>query len=363
MCLTSSQNASQYPMKSATPYGRDGISIKRKKAEELAPYSVNRVLPLQTAELKTDTRTEEHGMTTTDGSIFSPEKYVETRLSIDEARPLPPEVYTSKEWYDREIETIFLKSWLVATREEEIPDPGDYVRIDIVGEPLVIVRDRDGVIRALSASCRHRGSELVTGRGNCRTLVCPYHAWTYSLTGKLLNAPSMQDARGFDKSRHNLPSIRAETWGGFVFINFDQDAPSLATSLGDLKERFRDYALEDMKVTKKWENVFNANWKIWVENSREGYHVGTVHRGSLNTVLPRRKGYQVSCRGRPRRLCDQQQRYREWSLRPEEQDPSFHRRALGRRPGKHAFHDFLPTSIDELATGPDHISSIFSRRP
>ena len=286
-------------MKSATAYGRDGISIKRKKAEELVHYSVNRVLPLQTAELKTDTRTEEHGMTTTDGSIFSPEKYVETRLSIDEARPLPPEVYTSKEWYDREIETIFLKSWLVATREEEIPHPGDYVRIDIVGEPLVIVRDRDGVIRALSASCRHRGSELVTGRGNCRTLVCPYHAWTYSLTGKLLNAPSMQDARGFDKARHNLPSIRAETWGGFVFINFDQDAPSLAASLGDLKERFRDYALEDMKVTKKWENVFNANWKIWVENSREGYHVGTVHRGSLNTYYPGAKVTNFHAEGDP----------------------------------------------------------------
>ena len=219
-------------------------------------------------------------------SIFSPDKYANTRLPIDEAQPLPAPVYTSQEWYDREMDTIFFKEWLQVTRLEEIPNPGDYVRIDIAGEPLIVLRDNDGTIRTLSASCRHRSSELVEGKGNCRRLVCPYHAWTYSLEGKLMGAPSMKEAKGFDMNDHNLPTFRTETWAGFVFMNFDENAKSLLECLGDLPERFKDYKMEDMVVTRKWENRFNANWKIWVENSREGYHVRTVHRESLDTYYP-----------------------------------------------------------------------------
>ncbi|HCW01433.1 MAG TPA: hypothetical protein DGK99_08500 [Acidimicrobiaceae bacterium] len=225
-------------------------------------------------------------MSVTNQSIFSPERYAGTRAPIEEAVPLPPEVYFSEEWYDREVETIFRREWLVATREEEIPNPGDYVRLDIVDEPLVILRDDDGVIRALSASCRHRGSELMTGRGNCRRITCPYHAWSYALDGELIATPGMHEADGFDKADHPLPSVRAETWGGFVFINFDPDAKPLLESLGGLVERMAPYRMEEMKVTRKWENRFNANWKIWVENSREGYHVQTVHRESLDTFYP-----------------------------------------------------------------------------
>lgn len=219
-------------------------------------------------------------------SIFDPERYAATRLPIEEATPLPPEVYLSEEWYEREVETIFQKEWLVATREEELPKPGDYVRIDIVGEPLVIIRGEDGVIRALSASCRHRGSELMAGSGNCRKIVCPYHSWTYALDGRLQATPSMQDAIDFDKNDYPLPSVRVETWAGFVFINFDPGATPLLQSLGGLVDRLASYRMEDMVVTKKWENRFRSNWKIWVENSREGYHVRTVHRGSLDTFYP-----------------------------------------------------------------------------
>jgi len=219
-------------------------------------------------------------------NIFAPERYAETRKPIEEASPLPRDVYFSQEWYDREMDTIFRKGWLVATREEEIPNPGDYVRLDIIDEPLIILRDDDGGVRALSASCRHRGSELLTGSGNCSKITCPYHAWTYALDGRLLATPSMQGAEGFEKTEHGLPTVRAETWGGFVFINFDDDASPLIESLGSLADRLAPYCMEDMVVTKKWENRFNANWKIWVENSREGYHVRTVHRESLDTFYP-----------------------------------------------------------------------------
>ncbi|MDG1739383.1 MAG: aromatic ring-hydroxylating dioxygenase subunit alpha [Paracoccaceae bacterium] len=233
------------------------------------------------------------------GSIWSRETYIDTKRPIDEATTLPPEVYKSQEWYDREVETIFLKSWLLATREEEIPNPGDYVRIDIVEEPLIILRDYDGIVRALSASCRHRGSELVAGKGNCKLLKCPYHAWSYKLNGELVAAPSMEDAKGFDKADYTLPSVRAEIWAGFVFINFNENAEPLLESLGNLPKRFASYNMQDMKVTRKWENRFNANWKIWVENSREGYHVRTVHRESLDTYYPGAKNSKFLSEGVP----------------------------------------------------------------
>jgi choline monooxygenase len=242
---------------------------------------------------------KEYSMAASNGAIFSPENFVKTRASIDRAQPLPSEVYLSQEWYDREIETIFLKTWLVATREDEIPNPGDYVRIDIVGEPLIILRDRDGTIRALSAACRHRGAELVTGKGNCSRLVCPYHAWTYKLSGELIGAPQMEEAVGFNKAEHNLPSVRTETWAGFVFINLDPAATPLLESLGALPERLSSYAMEDMVVTRKWENRFNANWKVWVENSREGYHVPTIHRESLDTFYPGCKFSGFEAQGEP----------------------------------------------------------------
>jgi len=238
-------------------------------------------------------------MTTDNHLLFSPETYSATRTPIDAASPLPPEVYYSQEWYDREIETIFNKTWQLATRLEEIPNKGDYVRVDIVNIPLIILRDRNNEIRAVSAACRHRGAELVSGKGNCSRLVCPYHAWTYSLSGELIGAPAMEGAKDFKKSDHNLPVIRAETWGGFVFVNFDESATSLLESLGDLPQRLQSYALEDMLVTKKWENRFNANWKVWVENSREGYHVPTIHRESLSTFYPGLKYSGFSAEGVP----------------------------------------------------------------
>ncbi len=225
-------------------------------------------------------------MRPSDNPIFSPRRYAGMRVPIEEAHTWPVDVYTSQEWYDREVETIFMKSWLLATREEEIPEPGDYVRVDVLGEPLIVLRDQAGTVRCLSASCRHRGAELLHGRGNCKRIVCPYHAWVYDLDGTLVRANDMAEANGFELDDYTLPSLRAETWGGFVFINFDPQATPLLDRLLDLPERFRSYRLEDMRVTRKWEYTFDANWKIWVENSREGYHVPHAHSESLRTYYP-----------------------------------------------------------------------------
>ncbi len=210
--------------------------------------------------------------------MFSPETYAGVREPVERAFALPPYCYTSQEWYEREVEQVFMKEWVLAGRAEQIPTPGDYFRIDIVSEPIIVVRDDQGTIRAMSASCRHRGTEVVAGQGHCRAFQCPYHGWTYSLRGELIGAPAMDEVKAFDKREYGLIPVRAETWGGFIFVNFAPEAPSLMSRLGEVADRFKTYKFEDMRVTKQWEARLNCNWKIWLENSREGYHVKVVHR-------------------------------------------------------------------------------------
>lgn len=222
---------------------------------------------------------------------------------IELAHSLPPVVYTSQHWYDREVDELFMHGWLVATREEEIAKPGDYLRVDLFGEPLIVIRGRDGVVRTLAATCRHRGAELLKGKGSCRAIVCPYHSWTYSLSGDLIGTPGMGEARNFRREEYSLPSVRTETWGGFVFVNFDNDAEPLLTALSDIPERFSSYKLDEMVVTRKWELDVAANWKVWVENSREGYHLGTVHRPSLEKYSPGYKLIPYSNAGVPGVYC------------------------------------------------------------
>ena len=218
--------------------------------------------------------------------IFSPADYAAARKPLEEASTLPPHVYTSPDWYGREVEAIFQHSWLIAARAEEIPKRGDYKRVHFFDRPLIVVRGSDGVVRTLSGSCRHRGAELVKGDGNCRAFVCPYHSWAYSLTGQLVAAPQMEGVRGFSVSDERLPSIRTEVWGGFVCINFDPEAPSLVESLGKFADRFESYRLDEMRVVRKWDFRVNCNWKIWAENSRENFHLMTVHRASFARFRP-----------------------------------------------------------------------------
>jgi phenylpropionate dioxygenase-like ring-hydroxylating dioxygenase large terminal subunit len=218
-------------------------------------------------------------------TMLDPKTYAGVRLPVQQASTLPPWVYWHPEWWEREREAVFASAWLFAAREEDVPEPGDYTRVDMLGEPLVIVRDGAGAVRALSASCRHRGTELVSGRGNCSTLTCPYHGWSYSLTGELLGTRGMtRETECFDKAAWSLPALRTETWGGFIFVNFDDGAAPLSTSMGDLQERFKNYRLEDMRVTRRWTRRLEANWKTWVENSRENYHTPVAHRESLRRM-------------------------------------------------------------------------------
>ncbi len=214
-------------------------------------------------------------------SVFDPSIYEPVRRSLAEAECLPPWCYTSQEFYDREVERIFLRCWNFVGREDELPKPGDYQVFDFVGQSVIIVRDRNGKLGAFLNSCRHRGTRLLDGRGSCRAITCPYHAWAYSLAGQLVATPGMEGIRNFDKKEWGLTPVRLESWGGFVFVNFSRSAPDLRTYLGDFIETFGSYRFEDMVLTRRRDFELACNWKLYVENAMEDYHTPTVHSGSI----------------------------------------------------------------------------------
>jgi len=194
---------------------------------------------------------------------------------------MPPWCYTSAAFYQREVERIFTKVWNFIGREDRIPNSGDYFTLEFVGIPIIVVRDVAGEVRAFANTCRHRGSLVAQGEGNCRAFKCPYHSWAYSLSGELLSAPEMDETKGFDTKDYGLIPIRIERWAGFLFVNFDDKAPPLSVHLGSLPEVLASHRFEDMTCVRRKEYDLACNWKIYVENAMEGYHVPTVHRSTL----------------------------------------------------------------------------------
>jgi choline monooxygenase len=215
-------------------------------------------------------------------NIFDPARYAGVRKPLLEAETLPPDCYTDEAFYKREVETIFLKVWNFIGRADRVPNAGDYFAFEFVGVPVVVVRGRDGQVRAFANSCRHRGAKVMQGEGKCTVMSCPYHAWTYAIDdGRLIGAMEMDETEGFAKKDFGLLPLRLELWGGFMFLNFDKDAAPLSEWLGDLPEVLAAYKLEEMVTTRRVEYDLDCNWKVYVENAMESYHVPTVHQQTL----------------------------------------------------------------------------------
>jgi len=223
-------------------------------------------------------------------SMFSPEHYAATRLPLHQASPLPGWCYTSPEWYEKELETMFRKDWLCVGRAEQVPKPGDYFSIEVIGQPLIVVRDEAGQVRVHSALCRHRGAIIAQDSGHCRAFACPYHSWTYALSGKLVSTPGtpppMAGVAGFKTADYGLTPVRSEIWGGFVFITFNEQATPLAEWLGDLPKFLAGYDLDSMQWTNRDTYEVDCNWKVWLENAFENYHAWTIHRKHMDPQNP-----------------------------------------------------------------------------
>lgn len=215
-------------------------------------------------------------------AIFDPQNYEPVRRKLSEASHLPPWCYTSDEFFRVEMDRIFMRHWNFLGRADQLQKPGDYFTVDLIGVPLIVLRGAEGSLSAFVNSCRHRGARLLSGDGSCRrTITCPYHAWVYGLDGGLLAAQGMDGISDFRTGDYRLRVVRLETWGGFVFVNFDEGAISLSDFLGDLPERMASYDLSNMVTVRRKEYQVACNWKLLTENSMEEYHTSTVHRGSI----------------------------------------------------------------------------------
>lgn len=234
---------------------------------------------------------------------ISQEKFQAVARPLLDAHTMPPEVYWSPEVFERELEEIWFKEWVCVGRTDDIPNAGDYFTRTLVSEPLIIVRDGEGQIRAHLNVCRHRGCQIVAPpeegpvneygipfpapeSGNVKSFRCPYHGWMYGLSGELRGTPDFNDTHDFDKRDYSLASIRVETWNNFIFVNLDDDAAPFADRVKDMdKWDFHLYDPAGMATVARYDRPIECNWKVFVENGAEEYHLPWVHPG-LQDVAP-----------------------------------------------------------------------------
>jgi choline monooxygenase len=201
------------------------------------------------------------------------------------AEATPPQIYTSPDFLELELDEIFNREWFCVGREDEFKNSGDYRATKIGRDAIIVLRDRQGVLRAMSNICRHRMSTLLNGSGNLNGRIsCPYHAWTYDLEGRLIGAAYMRD--NFDKKAVCLPQFQVEVWQGWVYVSLDAKADALAPRLVKLSERLENYQLSKYRTLFRAEEIWDTNWKILVQNFTEGYHLFVAHAKTIEPAMP-----------------------------------------------------------------------------
>ncbi|MEA2379203.1 MAG: hypothetical protein QOD13_3110 [Thermoleophilaceae bacterium] len=209
-------------------------------------------------------------------------------LEPEHALTLPPECYSSADFFAFEQQAIFQRGWFAVGRSSQLRQAGDYITFDLAREPLVVVRQESGELLALSNVCRHRAAVMLTGEGNCGgTIVCPYHAWNYGLDGQLRGAPAMARTYGFQKEDHVLPRFACSEWEGFVFVSLDDQPLTPAEQWPRLAELLTNYRMTDLQGPAPTEFEWAVNWKVALENAVECYHCTTVH-GEWHATAPTR---------------------------------------------------------------------------
>ena len=195
---------------------------------------------------------------------------------------LEREFYCSPADYQVDLEMIWYRDWLFVGHDCEVPNPGDYLTLQIGEHPLIVLRDRDGALRAFHNSCRHRGSRILSApQGNAARLVCPYHQWTYALDGRLVAARDM--GGDFDKTQHGLKPVHCASVGGYVWICLARIAPDFEPIRRHIAPYFLPHHLHQAKVAFESTIVEEANWKLVWENNRECYHCAANHPELLRT--------------------------------------------------------------------------------
>ncbi|HEX8161414.1 MAG TPA: SRPBCC family protein [Pyrinomonadaceae bacterium] len=196
----------------------------------------------------------------------------------------PSEWYFDPRTLEREKASVFARTWQLVGRAEEVAAAGQFFTATVGDEPVVVARGADSELRAFSNVCRHRAGPVAAGSGACEAFRCGYHGWSYALDGRLAATPEWGGVEGFDREAHALPAFRVETWGALVFVNLDAGCAPLGETLEDIPARLSRRDLSSMKFALRKEWTVECNWKVYVDNYLEGYHIPVVHP-ALNREL------------------------------------------------------------------------------
>jgi len=199
---------------------------------------------------------------------------------------LRADAYIDPRWYEIDTRHIFGKTWQWICHVEKVRVPGAYLAAEVAGQPIVVVRDRDGVLRAFYNVCKHRAHVLLQGEGISNRIMCPYHAWVYRLDGQLVRAPHTEALENFDSKEICLEQIQVEEFCGFIYVNLDPQATSLKEQSGNLAEEIRNWAadIENLTFGHRLTYDIKSNWKNVVDNFLECYHCPSAHKDFCTLV-------------------------------------------------------------------------------
>ncbi|HUI74430.1 MAG TPA: SRPBCC family protein [Candidatus Acidoferrum sp.] len=220
---------------------------------------------------------------------------LEINDQIECAFTLASRFYTDPAILEAEMEKIFRRTWqLVGTMNQRcgeakgkaltIADPETYFTAEITGEPILIVRDKQGTLRAFSNVCRHRAGPIALGSGCKNVMRCQYHGWTYTLDGRLIGTPDVDGVEFFDRSTMGMVPLRVETWQNLIFVNFDGQAEALAAFLGEIPKQAKGFSFQGLQSVERRDYVIDCNWKVYVDNYLEGYHIPIAHPGLMREI-------------------------------------------------------------------------------
>ena len=208
---------------------------------------------------------------------MSKTKHQWPRRDLEAAYTLPSRYYFDPDIFEDEKQAVFFRAWTFVGHVNELSAPGQFVTVDLFDQSVIVVCGRDGDIRAFHNVCQHRGNRLVTERRgkNLASFICPYHAWTYDLTGRLRGAPRTERLDGFDKDEFGLKPVRVESFAGFVYINLDPNALDMHSTFPGAADFLSDISpdLHDLHLESEEDMIAPVNWKVVVDNAIESYHV------------------------------------------------------------------------------------------
>ena len=237
-------------------------------------------------------------MTLTHNRLVTPEELAKLSLPLEEACNLPQAAYVSDHIFKLEAEHLFLSHWVNVAHVSQIPDPGDYLCIDVFDYPLVLTRDLNNDIHLMSRVCQHKGTLVAEGSGNAKLFVCPFHAWSYELDGRLKAAPLMDRVKNFDRKNCRLKEMRTEIWEGFIFVNISGDAEPLHTRLTGLQKLLANWHMADLvPAHEAFYYDQRQNWKINSESFLEAYHHLGAHVKTFQPTYPAANSYPIASTG------------------------------------------------------------------